>query len=145
MRVSGFAVGIMVALSYATGAGTANASDPKALACTFASGRAHTFEKGRFKPVKASAVKIAIGDIDADKQTAKLLGGGGATALRVVRAVNALHFIEIVGEGPHNVAFKQECQADARHDDRGDDRGSTACNKPEPQRPRSHGVSSSTR
>lgn len=111
MRVSGFAVGIMVALSYATGAGTANASDPKALACTFASGRAHTFEKGRFKPVKASAVKIAIGDIDADKQTAKLLGGGGATALRVVRAVNALHFIEIVGEGYLNVTTVYDADA----------------------------------
>lgn len=103
MRVRRFACGLgLVALALGM-ADPASAADPKALSCTFKSGRAHTFEKGRFKQVKASALKVDIGDIDADKQTAMLRGGAAATTLRIVRAVNALHFIEVVGEGYLNV------------------------------------------
>lgn len=103
MRVCRFACGLgLVALAFGM-ADKAAAADAKSLTCSFKSGRAQTFEKGRFKQVKASALKVDIGDIDADKQTAMLKGGAAATTLRVVRAVNALHFLEVVGEGYLNV------------------------------------------
>ena len=81
------------------------AEDPKSLTCTFKIGTARAFEKGKFKQVKASPVTFAVADIDAEKQTASLQSGKGTSAgtVRVVRAVNALHFIEVVGEGFLNV------------------------------------------
>jgi hypothetical protein len=100
--------GINIALRYILAAGlimtasaAARADDPKSLTCTFKTGSARAFEKGKFKPVKASPVTVALTEIDADKQSAMLPGGKGN--VRVVRAVNALHFIEIVGEGFMNL------------------------------------------
>lgn len=102
---------MLSAVLFASVATPAFASDPKTLSCSFTAGRAHTFEKGRFKPTKASALKLDIADIDADKQTASLKGGNAVPTLRVVRAVNALHFIEIVGEGYMNITTVYDAEA----------------------------------
>jgi hypothetical protein len=110
MRVAGLAIGFVLTLACGQ-AGKASASEPASLTCTFTSGRAHTYEKGRFKPAKASALRIAISNIDADKQSASLKSGMAATTLRVVRAVNALHFIEVVGEGYLNITTVYDAQA----------------------------------
>lgn len=111
MKFVRFAFGAALASSLLAFVGTARASEPKALTCSFTTGRAHTFEKGRFKPTKASALKMEIADIDADKQSATLKGGSALPVLRVVRAVNALHFIEIVGEGYMNVTTIYDAEA----------------------------------
>lgn len=105
------ASGLIAAACLCFLSGAAVASEPKALSCSFKAGRAHTFEKGRFKPAKASALKIEIGDIDTDKQTAALKGGAAVPIVRVVRAVNALHFIEIVGEGYMNITTVYDAEA----------------------------------
>lgn len=98
-------------LTFAMVTPSAEASDPTSLTCTFKTGRAHTYAKGQFKPVKASALKVEIGDIDADKQSAVLKGSATMPALRMVRAVNAMHFIEVVGEGYLNVTTVYDPEA----------------------------------
>lgn len=95
------------------GVGPVRAEEPKSFACSFKTGLARTYEKGRFKPEKASPVAFEIGEIDAEKQTATLRRGERATALRVVRAVNALHFMEVVGEGYLNLTTVYDRDAGA--------------------------------
>lgn len=111
MSFARIALGAALACCHFACTGAAGAAEPKALSCTFASGRAHTFERGRFKPTKASPLKMEIADIDADRQTAALKGGSAVPVLRVVRAVNALHFIEIVGEGYMNITTVYDAEA----------------------------------
>ena len=77
----------------------ARADDPKAYACTFDLGAAYSFEAGKFKSEKSGPISFEIGNVNAEIQSAELVAGGGTRPLRVVRAVNALHFLEVVGEG----------------------------------------------
>lgn len=83
--------------------GAAGADDSKGFFCTFKIGSTHTYTKGIFRQTKASAVVLDIGAIDQVKQTAELTSGERKSALRVVRAVNAVHFLEAVGEGYLNI------------------------------------------
>jgi hypothetical protein len=75
------------------------AEEPKAFACSFASGAAHVYEKGQFVPEKAAALAFGIAAIDNAAQTAELRTERGAGTLRLVHAVNATHFLEVVTEG----------------------------------------------
>jgi hypothetical protein len=77
----------------------ARAEDEKAFSCTFDKGAAFSYAAGAFKPEQASAISFEIGNINAEIQSADLVTPLGARPLRVVRAVNALHFLEVVGEG----------------------------------------------
>ena len=79
------------------------ANEPKTYTCRFETGSVLSYEKGAFKPDKASARTVDIGEVDVDRQSAVLAGQGGGKTLRVVRAVNALHFLEVAGEGFLNV------------------------------------------
>lgn len=74
---------------------------PKALAYTFDSGVSTTYEGGKFVPQSAQALKFEIANIDLEAQSARLLtgAGDGAGGLRIVRALNANHFLEVVNEG----------------------------------------------
>lgn len=85
------------------GLSQAAANDPKTLICDFKVGSAHTYEKGGFKAEKAGAVTFRLAAIDPVRQTAEIASPRGSNGVRVVRAINALHFIEIVGEGFMNV------------------------------------------
>jgi hypothetical protein len=79
-------------------------AEPGHVVCTFRDGRANAYDKARFKGSKASPITLEIAEIKPDEQSATLKGArGGASTLRIVRAVNALHFIEVVGEGYLNV------------------------------------------
>lgn len=92
------------------------ATDPAGYTCTFAIGAARSYDKGVFKPEKASKVVLAITGINPDQQSAALARAGAATPLRVVRAVNALHFLEVVGEGYMNITTVYDRDAKAtRH------------------------------
>src|SRR5262245_24490845 len=75
------------------------AAEPKWLACSLASGEADVYEHGAFMPEKAGALSFGITTIDHQAQTADLKTERGIGSLRVVRAVNATHFLEIVTEG----------------------------------------------
>ncbi|NJO23200.1 MAG: hypothetical protein HC868_09950 [Sphingomonadales bacterium] len=75
------------------------ADEPTAFACTFASGTAQVYEKGQFVPEKAAPLSFGIAAINTQAQTAELKTGQGTGTLRVVRAVNAMHFLEVATEG----------------------------------------------
>ena len=73
----------------------------KRLTCTFDSGTSTIYQAGEFISKPAQALTFEIANIDLEAQSARLLTseGDGAGTLRVVRALNANHFIEVVNEG----------------------------------------------
>jgi hypothetical protein len=75
------------------------ADEPKVFACTFAAGATHSYDKGRFAAEKAAPLAFGIAGINPQAQTAELRTASGAGPLRVVQAVNAVHFLEVAGEG----------------------------------------------
>lgn len=79
--------------------GPARADEPKAYSCSFSAGHAFSFEGGAFKPEKVGNITFEIGNVSADIQSADLVTPAGTRPLRVVRAINAIHFLEVVGEG----------------------------------------------
>jgi len=88
----------LVALS-ALFASVSGAEEPKAFNCTFAEGVTHSYDNGAFLAEKASPLTFGIANIDAKAQSAELKMRGGTGQLRVVQAVNAMHFLEVVTEG----------------------------------------------
>ena len=80
-------------------AAPARADDPKTFTCTFTTGTASSYAAGTFKPEKIGPITFEIGNINADIQSADLITATGKRPLRVVRAINAMHFLEVVGEG----------------------------------------------
>ena len=72
---------------------------PRTFECTFTTGTASSYAAGTFKPEKVGTITFEIGNINAEIQSADLITPGGNRPLRVVRAINALHFLEVVGEG----------------------------------------------
>ena len=64
---------------------------------------AQIYGKGTFKSEPASPIAFDVIDIDVAKQTARQTTATNDGPLRVVRAVNALHFIEVAAEGYLNV------------------------------------------
>jgi len=75
--------------------------EPTAFACSFLQGTTTSYENGAFKVAPPAPLKFEITDIDLDRQTAHLVTDGHekAGALKIVRAINANHFLEVVNEG----------------------------------------------
>jgi len=75
--------------------------EPKSFQCNFTSGTTWTFEKGAFKSEQPKPIAFTIADIDLEGQKADLVLDKAAppTPLKVVRAINANHFLEVVNEG----------------------------------------------
>jgi hypothetical protein len=75
--------------------------DPKGYACSFAAGTAYSYAKGAFKTKTPEPLDFEITDIDLDRQSARLVTDGRQKpgTLKVVRAINANHFLEVVNEG----------------------------------------------
>jgi hypothetical protein len=92
-----------VLLTACGAASAASANDPKTYTCTFNAGSAYAFEGGGFKSEPAGDVAFVVTDLSAEQQTAKVTGGGRTTTVRLVRAVNAVHVLEAVGEGYLNM------------------------------------------
>ena len=99
----GFALAVMI---LAAGCGAAEAQDPsngepKGYMCTFDQGSVATYDKGAFRKDAAAALAFQLTDIDLDGQSAKLIASAGAApgGVRVVRAINANHFLEVANEG----------------------------------------------
>jgi hypothetical protein len=83
-------------------AGTARAQEvPKAFTCTFTSGTASTYENGAFRSESPQPLGFKITNIDLDRQTASLVTDAHEKpgVLKIVRAINANHFLEVVNEG----------------------------------------------
>lgn len=75
------------------------AEEPKAFSCTFVEGVTHSYDNGAFTAEKASPLAFGIAAIDTQAQTAEIKTRGGTGHLRIVQAVNAMHFLEVVTEG----------------------------------------------
>lgn len=73
--------------------------EPKSYTCSFTVGTAHAYEAGAFKPEKVGPIAFDIASVNPELQSADLVTPAGSRPLRVVRALNALHFLEVVGEG----------------------------------------------
>ena len=77
---------------------------PKAYACTFKSGSTLAYSKSVYNAKRAKPIAFDIVGIDLDGQKAELVSeGGGKGGLRVVRAVGANHYLEVVTEGYLNI------------------------------------------
>lgn len=110
-RVTSGAAGAVAALMAAVSAigstvtvGTALAAPedgPRRFRCEFSAGAVQTFDKGAFVSAKAAPLSFELVDIDLDGQSAKLVATSGAApgGVRVVRAINANHFLEVATEG----------------------------------------------
>ena len=92
---------LVLALALGAGAAAASEDDPNALACAFDAGNAWSYEEGAFRPATPAGISFEIADIDVEGQAARLLtgSGGGTGTLRIVRAINANHYLEVVTEG----------------------------------------------
>lgn len=92
---------LCAALAVAFAAQAHAQSDAKGFSCSFASGTNWTFENGAFKSAHPHPLEFTITDIDLDRQTAHLATepGKAPTPLKIVRAINANHFLEVVNEG----------------------------------------------
>jgi hypothetical protein len=86
---------------------SARAEEPTGFSCTFKAGTTLTYNKARstFRKVAAKPLMFEVGAIDLAGQKAELTTSGskGKGPLRVVRALNANHFLEVVGEGFLNI------------------------------------------
>lgn len=77
---------------------------PKALSCTFETGTSVAYEQGAFRPSQAKPLTFQIGSIDLEGQRAELQTEKGGTGdLKIVHAVGANHFLEVVSEGFLNI------------------------------------------
>jgi hypothetical protein len=84
----------------ALGAWPGRASDgPRSFACKFADGTTQVYENGAFAAEKAAPLSFGIAAIDSQAQTADLETERGTGSLKIVHAVNATHFLEVVTEG----------------------------------------------
>jgi len=79
------------------------AADPTSYSCSFAAGTAHAYDKGQFVAEKPAPLSFSIGAIDGAAQSAEVRTERGTGTLRLVQAVNATHFLEVVTEGYLNV------------------------------------------
>lgn len=73
---------------------------PDHVVCTFDKGASWSYEAGRFQSAPPAALTFEIGDIDLEGQSAKLIMDGKPSGtLRIVRALNANHYLEVANEG----------------------------------------------
>ncbi len=91
-------------LALSTGPGSAEDSLPP-LACRFTLGASWTYNAGAYVNKPPEPLAFDIEGIDLDGQSARLSIAGKAAGnpLRVVRALNANHFLEVAQEGFLNV------------------------------------------
>ena len=73
---------------------------PKGFACRFETGHAWSYDAGKFKSEAPAALTFDITEINLEAQAAKLISADKSTGLvRIVRALNANHFLEAANEG----------------------------------------------
>jgi len=97
------AAAAIVATAVAHGATSARAETPRELSCSFPTGQIASFEDGKFRREPTAMLTFEIADVDLERQVAALVTTGGRGELRVVRAINANHFLEVVTEGFLNI------------------------------------------
>jgi hypothetical protein len=103
-RAPGLAAAVLALLLNSAGA---HAEEPTGFSCTFKAGTTLTYLKAKstFRKVAAKPLKFDVDGIDLAGQKAELTTSAskGKGPLRIVRALNANHFLEVVGEGFLNI------------------------------------------
>jgi len=79
------------------------ANTPAGFDCTFSAGTVRTYEGGAFKTQDAAVFTFKIGEINLQSQNASLITPKGKGDLKIVRAIGANHFLEVVTEGFLNI------------------------------------------
>lgn len=78
----------------------AEEGQPTAFACTFEKGNSWSYDAGAFKSITPSPLAFEITGIDLEKQSADLTIDQKADGkLRIVQALNANSYLEVVDEG----------------------------------------------
>lgn len=75
--------------------------EPKHFVCSFSTGNSWSYDGGGFKSEASAPLTFEITDIDLDGQSARLITDGRDQPgmLKIVRAINANHFLEVMNEG----------------------------------------------
>jgi hypothetical protein len=83
------------------------------LTCTFKQGAAWSYTNGAYASANPEPLTFDLEAIDLEQQTARLSVGGKpmGNPLRVVRALNANHFLEVAQEGFLNVTTVYDIDA----------------------------------
>ncbi len=76
----------------------------KGFSCVFRAGTTLTYDLGKFRRTPAKPIQFEVADIDLAGQKAQLVTPKGRGELRVVRALNANHYLEVVAEGFLNIS-----------------------------------------
>lgn len=79
--------------------------------CTFDKGESWSYDAGKFTNAPPSTLTFRIDSIDLEGQKAVLVSGESKGALRVVRALNANHFLEVANEGFLNLTTVYDLDA----------------------------------
>ena len=105
MRVRSIAgmFGLVAGFGLVTAASGAKAADPVGFTCDFRMGTTLDYNNAKFTRKVAKPLGVVIEAIDLDGQKAELVTDKGRGSLRVVRALNANHYLEVVGEGFLNI------------------------------------------
>lgn len=91
-----------------------DAADITAFSCRFETGYSWTYDNGKFQSNPPSPLTFDIRDINLDAQSAKLvIDGKPGGNLRIVRALNANHFLEVANEGFLNLTTIYDLDAKA--------------------------------
>jgi hypothetical protein len=100
MRTRNF-LGVVLPLALAATAVNAEEAYPSAFSCEFTGGIAGSYAAGAFASKPPSPLSFLIVDIDLAKQSGRIVTGptGVSGSLRLVRALNANHFLEVANEG----------------------------------------------
>lgn len=100
--VDKLAHGVLAAVFALLGVTAASAGEesPAGFSCKFASGYSWSHEAGKFQSSAPTALAFEVTGIDLEGQSATLMQEGKvAGKLRVIRALNANHFLEVANEG----------------------------------------------
>ncbi|MGI9520164.1 MAG: hypothetical protein ACR2PG_00825 [Hyphomicrobiaceae bacterium] len=81
------------------------------LMCTFPTGTVYTYENKVYVPQSAEELSFEIGAIDLVRQQAALITSKGEGELKIVRAIGANHYLEVVTEGFLNITTVYEASA----------------------------------
>lgn len=94
------AVALLALVFGPTLAAAAGDEGPTHFACDFNRGFTWSYNAGKFQSAPPADLSFEIANIDLDKQSATLILTGKETgALKIVRALNANHFLEVANEG----------------------------------------------
>ncbi len=92
-------------------------NEPRSLACEFANGQTHAYQDGRYTTKAPAPLNFLIVDINLEAQSARVATGPAGTMgeLRIIRALNANHYLEVLNEGFLSLTTVYDGDAQGNH------------------------------